>query len=115
MPGLQENVACALCYLIPILTGVLFLFIEPHNRSKTVRFHAFQAILFWIGVFVADAVIDIVFGDVLGGFGSYGLFHLIWTVFRLGVLALWLLLMYRAYMRQQWVLPVVGEMAQKLA
>lgn len=115
MPGIQENVACALCYLIPIVTGVLFLFIEPHNRSKAVRFHAFQAIFFWIGVFVADAVLEVVFGDVLGGVSTYGLFHLIWTLFRLAVLVLWLLLMYRAYMRQPWVLPVVGEMAQKLA
>jgi uncharacterized membrane protein len=97
------------------VTGVLFLFIEPHNRSKTVRFHAFQAIFFWIGVFVADVAIDVVFGGILGGINSYELLRLVWTVFRLGVLVLWLLLMYRAYMRQSWVLPVVGEMAQKLA
>lgn len=114
MAGLQENVAAALCYLIPIVTGVLFLFIEPHNRSKYVRFHAFQAIFFWIAVFIADVVIDVVFGGILGGVNSYELLHLVWTLFRLGVLVLWLLLMYRAYNRQSWVLPVVGEMAQKL-
>jgi uncharacterized membrane protein len=113
LPGLEENVASALCYLVPVVTGVLFLFIEPYNRNKNIRFHAFQSIFLWIGVLLADAAVDIVFGGILGGPNSYELLRLVWTVFRLGVLALWLVLMYRAYMRQRWVLPVVGEMAQK--
>ena len=62
---------------------------------------------------LADAVVDIVFGGILGGDDSYELLRLIWTLFRLAVLALWLVLMYRAYNRERWVLPVVGEMAQK--
>lgn len=111
--GLHENVVAALCYLLPVVTGVLFLFVEPFNRSRNVRFHAFQAIFFWVGILVADAVVDIVFGGILGGEQSYELLHLVWTLFRLGVLALWLLLMYRAYNRERWVLPVVGEMAQR--
>jgi uncharacterized membrane protein len=113
LPGLDENLAAALCYLVPIVTGVLFLFVEPYNRNKNVRFHAFQSIFFWIGVLLADAAVDIVFGGILGGINSYELLRLVWSVFRLAVLALWLVLMYRAYMRQRWVLPVVGEMAQK--
>lgn len=114
LPGLDENVASALAYLIPVLTGVLLLFIEPYNRNKTVRFHALQAIFFWIGVFIAEAVLDTIFGGILGGPNSYELLHLIMTLFRLAVLGMWLVLMFRAYNRQQWVLPVVGEMAQKL-
>lgn len=110
---MEENLAAALCYLIPIVTGVLFLFVQPINRNKTVRFHAFQAIFFWLGVLVADVIIDIVFGGILGGDGSYAVLRLIWTLFRLAVLALWLVLMYRAYNRERWVLPIVGEMAQK--
>jgi uncharacterized membrane protein len=115
MPGLDENVASALCYLVPILTGVLFLFIEPYDRNKNIRFHAFQSIFFWIGVMLADAAVSIVFGTILGGINSYELLHLVWTLFRLAVLALWLVLMFRAYNKQRWVLPVVGEMAQKFA
>jgi uncharacterized membrane protein len=115
MPGLQENVAAALCYLVPILTGVLFLFLEPYDRNKNVRFHAFQAIFFWIGIFLADAVLGLVFGTIMGGPNSYELMNLISTIYKLGFLALWLVLMYRAYNKQSWVLPVVGEIAQKLA
>ena len=113
MPGLDENVASALAYLIPVLSGVLLLFIEPYNRNKTVRFHALQAIFFWIGVFIADAIVDTIFGGILGGANSYELFRLIATLFRLAVLILWLALMFRAYNKQRWMLPVVGEMAQK--
>ena len=65
--GLDENLVSALCYLLPVVTGVLFLFIEPFNRNRTVRFHAYQAIFFWVGVLVADAVVDLVFGGILGG------------------------------------------------
>lgn len=113
LPGLEENVAAALCYLVPVVTGVLFLFVEPYDRNKTIRFHAFQSIFFWIGILLADAAVDVVFGGIFGGPNSYELLRLIWTLFRLAVLGLWLLLMYRAYNRERWVLPVVGEMAQK--
>jgi uncharacterized membrane protein len=113
LPGLDENVAAALCYLVPVVTGVLFLFIEPYDRNKNIRFHAFQSIFLWIGILLADAAVDIIFGGIFGGPNSYELLRLIWTVFRLAVLVLWLVLMYRAYMRQRWVLPVVGDLAQK--
>ena len=98
---------------MPIVTGVLFLFIEPYTRNKNVRFHAFQAIFFWVGVALADMAVNIVFGTIFGGPYSFELLRLVWTLFRLGILVLWLLLMYRAYNRQRWILPVVGEMAQR--
>ena len=115
MPGLDENVASALCYLALVLTGVLFLFLEPYNRNKTIRFHAFQSIFVWVGIMVADLGVHIVFGSILDGPHTYWLMNLIWSAFGLGTLALWLALMYRAYMGERWVAPVVGEMAQRLA
>jgi uncharacterized membrane protein len=115
MPGLNENVASALCYLALVLTGVLFLFLEPYNRNKTIRFHAFQSIFVWIGITAVSLGVRIVFGTLLDGPHTYWLMDLIWTAYGLGTLALWLVLMYRAYMGERWVAPVVGEMAQKLA
>lgn len=115
LPGLDENVASALCYLALVLTGVLFLFLEPYSRNKTIRFHAFQAIFVWIGIMVADLGVRIVFGNILDGPHTYWLMDLIWSVFGLGVLALWLMLMYRAYNGERWVAPVVGEMAERFA
>lgn len=37
--GLPENVAGMLCYSLFWVTGVIFLLLEPNNKS--VRFHAF--------------------------------------------------------------------------
>lgn len=115
MPGLTDNVASALCYLALVLTGVLFLFLEPYNRNKAIRFHAFQSIFVWIGIMLGSAGVRIVFGNILDGPHTYWLMDLIWSAFSLGVIALWLTLMYRAYMGQRWVAPVVGEMAERFA
>src|ERR1700688_195943 len=32
--GLEENTARALCYLLGLLTGVLFLVLEPYNKNR---------------------------------------------------------------------------------
>src|SRR5438270_14094327 len=39
--GLQENVAAALCYALGFITGILFLVLEPYNKNRNIRFHAF--------------------------------------------------------------------------
>jgi uncharacterized membrane protein len=115
LPGLTDNVAAALCYLGLVLTGVLFLFLEPYNRNKTIRFHAFQSIFAWIGIMIASAAVRIVFGTILDGPHTYWLLDLIWGAFDVGAIALWLALMYRAYLGERWVAPVVGEMAERFA
>ncbi len=90
LPGLDDNVAAALCYLALVLTGVLFLFLEPYNRNKAIRFHAFQSIFVWIGIMVLSIGVNVVFGNILGGPHTYWLMDLIWTAFGLGVMVLWL-------------------------
>ena len=42
-PGLPENTAAALCYLLGWVTGIIFLILEPYNKNKLIRFHAFQS------------------------------------------------------------------------
>src|SRR5579872_6213198 len=43
-PGLADNVASTLTYVLGFITGIIFLIISPYNRNRTVRFHAFQSI-----------------------------------------------------------------------
>src|SRR4051794_7462591 len=44
--GMTNNVAGALCYLFGFITGIVFLVLEPYNKDRFVRFHAFQSIFF---------------------------------------------------------------------
>jgi uncharacterized membrane protein len=114
--GLDENMACALCYLLGLLTGVLFLVLEPYNKNRLIRFHAFQSIFLniaWIAVFIALSIIGIILLPIpfLGPMLSI-ILHLGAS---LGVFILWLMLMYKAYNRERWVLPVIGPLAEKQA
>ncbi len=113
---MADNVASLLCYLLGILGGILFLVLEPYNKNKTIRFHAFQSL------FVAVAMIPIAIGlmivsailayiPVLGWIAAM----LLWPVFMLGCLILWIMLMLKAYQGQKWVLPVIGPLAEKQA
>jgi uncharacterized membrane protein len=112
--GLDENMACALCYLATILTGILFLVLEPYNRNRNIRFHAFQAIFVGVGLIAVSILIGIL-GTIIGyvPFIGWVVVVLLYPLFGLGAFALWLMLMYKAYNNQRWVLPVIGPMAEK--
>jgi uncharacterized membrane protein len=113
---MDENVAAALCYLVGVLTGVLFLVLEPYNRNKVIRFHAFQSIFAWIAAIVVGMVLSTVsYAFVAVPFIGWIIYILLWTAFSLGVLALWVVLMYKAYNKERLVLPVIGEWAAKQA
>jgi uncharacterized membrane protein len=114
--SIDENVVAALCYLVGVLTGVLFLVIEPYNRNPVIRFHAFQSIFTWIAAIVVGMVLSTVsYIFVAVPFIGWIIYILLWTAFSLGVLALWLFLMYKAYNKERLVLPVIGAWAEKQA
>lgn len=114
--GMTDNVASALCYLFTFLTGILFLVLEPYNRNRTVRFHAFQAIFFGVAV-VAIYMIATIFTVALGTLPVIGWMFgaLLHAALGIGFLVVWLMLMYKAYNNEKWVLPVIGPMAEKQA
>jgi uncharacterized membrane protein len=102
--------------VLGLLTGVLFLVLAPYNQNRLIRFHAFQSIFLniaWIAVFIAISIISIVLLPIpfLGAMMSV-ILHL---AAGLGVFILWLMLMYKAYNRERWVLPIIGPMAEKQA
>jgi uncharacterized membrane protein len=108
-PGLTDNVAGALCYLGAFITGIIFLVIAPYNKSKFVRFHAFQSIFF----FIAWIVINIAFGMMV--IMSHGFMALLLPLFHLALFLLWLYLMYTAFNNKKVKLPVIGDLAEKQA
>ncbi len=114
--GLEENLACALCYVLGLLTGILFLVLAPYNQNRLIRFHAFQSIFLniaWVAIYIVLSILSLAFIAIpfLGAMLSIVL-HL--AAF-LGFFILWLMLMYKAYNRERWVLPFIGPLAEKQA
>ena len=113
---MDENVVAALCYLLGVLTGILFLVLEPYNRNPVIRFHAFQSIFVWIAAIVTGIVLSIVAIPLAAlPFIGWLIVLLMWLAFSLGILVLWVFLMYKAYNKERFVVPVIGPMAEKQA
>ena len=115
--GLTPNVAGALTYLLGLITGILFLVIDPFKTDRFVRFHAFQSIFFnvaWIAFWIVWTIVGLVLSAV-----SHGLFFIIQLPVNLllmvGGFCLWAYLMYSAYQGKTFQIPVIGPLAAKQA
>ena len=106
--GMSGHVAGALCDALLLITGILFLLLEPYNRNRAVRFHAFQSILLNVAWMVVWFGCNLVFGFVHVGFF---LSPLVW----LACFALWIYMIAVTYQGKTVVLPVIGAMAQQQA
>ncbi|MBL8173052.1 MAG: hypothetical protein JNK48_00195 [Bryobacterales bacterium] len=106
---MPENAASALCYLLGLVTGVLFLALSPYNQNPRIKFHAFQAILFHVAaiVFWMGSMFLLY---LLPGWMAF-LYGLLQLVIGLGSFLLWLFLMWKAYNGERMELPVIGQMA----
>lgn len=114
--GLTPNAAGALCYLLGLVTGIAFLLIEPYKRDQSVRFHAFQSIFFSVVVIAFNMVWSSLFlAAVFSGGFLWTIFSLIGRLIGLAIFVFWLFLMYRAYKKEPFQIPLIGEMATRAA
>lgn len=97
--GLEKNIVCALTYVFGWVSGLVFFLAE--KQDKDIRFNAAQSIV----VFGALTVLGMV--PVIGVVLSPIIF--------LGGLVLWIVLVVKAYQGTALKLPVVGDLANKLA
>ena len=102
--GMPENIASALCYLLWLITGILFLLLEPYNRNKRIRFHAFQSIFLGLAWMVFWMAMTIVF---------HRLAFFLAPLVSIAGFCLWLYLIVTAYQGKKIVLPVIGPLAEK--
>ena len=104
---MADNVASALCYILGLITGIIFLILAPYNRNPTVRFHAFQSIF----LNVVCIVISIVLNMVLVIMHLWMLTPLI----SLAIFATFIYLLIMAYQGKNIELPVIGPIARQQA
>ena len=108
--GLTDNVAGALAY-VTIIPAIVFLVLEPFNKKRFVRFHAFQCIFFaivwtvlWIGLAFIGHIPFLGWATVL-----------LWPLVSLAGFVIWLILVLKAYQGKMFKLPVIGDMAEQQA
>ncbi|HTR23282.1 MAG TPA: DUF4870 domain-containing protein [Terriglobales bacterium] len=108
--GLTDNVAGMLAYFT-FIPAIVFLVLEPYNKSRFIRFHAFQCIFVSVALFALGVALGIISMIPFLGLITIPLHFVIW----LGAFALWIILVLKAYQGQMFKLPVVGDMAEKQA
>lgn len=110
--ALPETVAGALAYFL--LPAIVFLLVEPYNKSRFVRFHSFQC----LGVCLAGLVIGAMLraaGFALFFIPALGrlLFLLVSMVVSLAFFAVWVVLIVKALQGEMFKLPLVGDFAER--
>jgi|SRR5579871_6662036 len=109
--GLEENVAGLLCYILGWVTGLIFFLID---KRPFVKFHAAQSIGLSIGLIVVYIIVGFAFGML--SFAHMGFLALaLYPILGLVVFALWIFLMYKAYQHEKFKLPLIGDIAEKMA
>ena len=99
--GLSANVAGLLCYVVGWITGIVFLVLE--KKSTFVKFHAYQSIMTFGVLTVAQLVFRWI--PFVGGVLSI----------LIGILMfiLWIILIIQAGTGKMWKVPWAGDWAEK--
>jgi uncharacterized membrane protein len=101
--GLADNVAGLLSYLF--IPAIIFLVMEPYNKSKFIRFHAFQGLFLGLASIAGHIVLGII--PVLGWF--------ILPFFSLAIFIIAVIAAIKAYGNQKWMIPGIGPLAETQA
>jgi uncharacterized membrane protein len=109
--ALSEPLAGALAYFT-FIPAIAFLVLEPYSKNRFVRFHSFQCLLLWgagilvvIALKLAGLLLFII--PVLGPL----LVLVVSTVVGLAAVAIWLVLVVKAFQGVMFKLPLLGRLA----
>jgi uncharacterized membrane protein len=100
---MEPHIAAALAYLW--LVAIIWLVLEPYNKDRFIRFHSFQALALGVVAFVVNMILAVIpfLGWIVGAFWS------------LAVLLVWLFCIFKAFNKEWFKLPVIGDFAEKQA
>lgn len=102
-----EN-AAILCYIpwLGWIASIVVLATERFRQNKTVRFHAFQGLYLFVLWLFVDWVFSPIaqYADATRGISS---------LFKLGVLAVWIYMIVKTSQKEMVRLPLLGELADR--
>lgn len=102
--GLSETAAGAIAYLT-IIPAIIFLVMEPYNRSSFVRFHSWQSIFLGVTAAVVHTILAVI--PIIG--------WLLLLPVSLAFLALWILVIVKASRGERYKIPFIGNFAEQQA
>jgi len=114
--GLSANTAGLLCYVLGLVTGIVFLVLE--KKSRFVKFHAWQSVITFGVLAVAYLILSTMLGTIAVTTLSRGLAVFATIVgYIIGIIffILWITLMIQAGSGKMWKLPWAGDWAERQA
>lgn len=112
--AMTDNAASALCYVLGLITGILFLVLAPYNQNRVVRFHAFQSIFLTVAVIIVAIALSI-FDHLLAGLVGWWFASTVALLFDLACFVLWIAMIVTTYQGRSIPLPIIGPIAQQQA
>jgi uncharacterized membrane protein len=112
--GVDARLASVLCYAGWWVTGLVFLFAE--RRDANVRFHAAQSLIVFgvlsIALFLCGGASAIAFFVAAQ---TFQMMQAIGNALWFGAVLLWLFLLVKTWRGETWRVPVVADLATRLA
>ena len=102
--GLSDTAAGTIAY-VTIIPAIIFLAMEPYNRSSFVRFHSWQSIFLGVAAFAVHLILAVI--PIVG--------WLLMVPVGLGFLVLWILVIFKASKGERYKLPFIGNFAEQQA
>jgi uncharacterized membrane protein len=102
--GLSETAAGAVAY-ITIIPAIIFLVMEPYNRSSFIRFHSWQSIFLGVTAAVVHTILAVI--PILG--------WILLLPVSLAFLGLWIFVIIKASRGERYKIPFIGNFAEQQA
>jgi len=102
--GLSDTAAGTLAY-VTFIPAIVFLAMEPYNRSPFVRFHAWQSIFMGIAAIAIEIILGLM--PIVG--------WLLAPILSLGFLILWVIVLIKASKGERYKIPFIGNFAEQQA
>jgi uncharacterized membrane protein len=100
--GLSDNGAGALAYLF--IPAIIFLIVEPYNKSSFIKFHSWQSIFLFIAAFLINMVLGMTF-----------ILAILIPFVGLAFLVIAIICILKALKGERYKLPFIGDYAEKQA
>ena len=112
--GVEPRLSALLCYTAWWLSALVFLVIEQEHRG--VRFHAAQSLVLFGGFSVLIGLLSAVsVGMLVVSAGAFQAARLLVYLVWIAAVGVWLVLMLRTFKGDTWRVPVVADLADRIA